>query len=163
MIDRERFEELYRQYWRYVFVLCRTRLGDTEEALDAAMEVFLRKWQVIGCYDPARATFKTWLARNTERLCIDIVRKRGSRGRHVAYTEAETASACEEAAAPLPAQLSLCLGDLDPMDRQLLLMHEIEGYTWEEIGALTGLSVWQVRRRVGQTLRRLEAQLRNDE
>lgn len=161
-MDRDRFDELYHRYWSYVFVVCRTRLDDTEEALDAAMEVFLRKWRAIDTYDPTRASFKTWLSRNAEKLCIDLLRKRRTRGQSVPYTDEAAPIDPDEAASPLLQQVSLCLRSMDPMDRQLVLMHEVEGYTWEEIAAVTNVSVWQVRMRVGRSLRRLEAQLERD-
>jgi len=154
MVTPERFDELYHEHCPEVFALCRARLGDEEEALDAAMEVFLRKWQAIASYDPGRATFRTWLWRNAERLCIDLLRKRARRPTTVAYEETSLAGIEPGSDGPtdLTAQVSLCLSALDDLDRQLLLMHEVEGFTWEEMAELTGLSVWQARDRVAKAI-----------
>jgi len=158
MVTPERFDELYHEHWPEVFVLCRARLGDEEEALDAAMEVFLRKWQAIASYDPGRATFRTWLWRNAERLCIDLLRKRARRPTTVAYEETSLAGIEPGSDGPtdLTAQVSLCLSALDDLDRQLLLMHEVEGFTWEEMAELTGLSVWQARDRVAKAIEQVK-------
>jgi RNA polymerase sigma-70 factor (ECF subfamily) len=151
VIDSDRFEELYREYWSLVFTLCKTRLGSVEEAEDAALEVFLRKWQAIDRYDPQRATFKTWLSRNAEHLCIDLWRKR--------QREPEPEVLPDKSRPPLDLEDSIilrdCLKTLDPLDRQLVLMHEVEGYTWEEMEALTGLTVSQVRTRTAHALEHL--------
>jgi RNA polymerase sigma-70 factor (ECF subfamily) len=153
VIDSERFEELYREYWSLVFTLCQTRLGDVEEAEDAALEVFLRKWQAIDRYDPQKATFKTWLSRNAEHRCIDLLRQRQRQA------EAEKKHRSDPPRPPMDSEDRIvirdCLKTLDPTDRQLVLMHEVEGYTWEEMAADTGLTVSQVRTRTARAKEQL--------
>lgn len=157
MIDERRFEELYRQYYRLVFTWCKSRLGRDEEAHDAAQEVFIRKWQRIETYDPSRAAFKTWLSRNTENLCIDRLRQRRRTPEPVELPEPGTPGhpTVEDGADPMTVLLDECLSRLDPEDRQALLMHEVDGYTWEEMAAFFGTSISKERTRVANTRKAL--------
>jgi RNA polymerase sigma-70 factor (ECF subfamily) len=152
-VNGQRFEELYREYWPHVFTLCQTRLGDYDEALDAAQEVFVRKWQALGRYDPARASFRTWLSRNAENLCVDLLRLRGRQPPPEALPEEWEALGQEpfsEERTIRQVIVNQCLTVLPPDVRQLVLLREVEEYTWEEMAALTDLTVSQVRTRTTQ-------------
>jgi DNA-directed RNA polymerase specialized sigma24 family protein len=135
--EGERFEELYQEHWSLVFALCRARLGDHEEAMDAAQDVFVRKWRAFSSYDPARASFRTWICRNAENRVIDVLRRRGTRRREV----------------PMPEEP----GPTDPQE-----LPEGQGYTWEEIAAITGLTIAQARAEVNRAITRLRALLRQE-
>lgn len=157
MIDEERFEELYRQYYRLVFTWCRARLGRDDEAHDAAQEIFIRKWQRIETYDPSRASFKTWLSRNTENLCIDRLRQRRRTPEPVELPEPGLAGhpIADDPADPMNVLLEEGLSRLDPEDRQALLMHEVDGYTWEEMAAFFGTTISKERTRVANSRKAL--------
>jgi hypothetical protein len=63
------FAELVECYERDVFNLAYWMLGDAAEAEDAAQEAFLRAYSKLSSYDPARASFKTWLLSITSNHC----------------------------------------------------------------------------------------------
>jgi len=153
-----RFEELYCEYWSLVYAICLSRIGDEEEALDAARDVFIRKWRVIDTYDPAKASFRTWVRRNAENHCVDVFRKQAVRPLAVQLQDESEALKTDEwhDERVLTTQIvGECLMQLTPTERQLVLMHEVEGYTWEEIAAITGLTVAQSRVRTAQGITRL--------
>jgi len=163
-LDGQRFEELYDEHWPWVFAVCRTRLGDHQDALDAAQEVFVRKWRARGRYDPGLATFRTWVSRNAEHLCTDIFRRKAVRPTQEPLTETlPDAPAAGETDAEIARRVTLnsALDALEPQQRQLVLMHEVHGYTWEEIAHTTGLTVAQARSAVGKGLERLRALLKD--
>lgn len=152
----EEFEELYQQFWGLVYSKCLASLGDVEEALDATMEVFIRKWCAIDNYDPQKASFKTWLMRNTDHLCIDLARKRS----HCDEVSLEEILESSEEVEPVTdvdelIDIRIAISRLDPLDRQLLLMRFVDEYTWDEISHLTGLTVAQVRHRVESAFAKL--------
>jgi len=156
----QQFDELYHEYYQLVYARCRASLGDDEDALDATMEVFARKWVAIDRYDPTLSSFKTWLLSNTYRLCIDLIRKQHHR-QTSPLDEAPPADAISptEREVVETVALSWALDQLDARDRHLLLMKVVDEYTWDEVAALSGLSVHQVRARVEGALRRLRALL----
>ncbi|HIE51401.1 MAG TPA: sigma-70 family RNA polymerase sigma factor [Armatimonadetes bacterium] len=163
MMSAEEFEELYHQFWGLVYAKCLAYLGNPDEAEDAAMEVFLRKWCAIEHYDPSKASFKTWLMQNTNHLCIDLLRK-ASRRQEVPMDEVPEGPLV---APPVPddesIDISLALNRLNPLERQLVLMRFVDEYTWQEISEATGLTVAQVRRCVNNALARLRKWLGEEE
>jgi len=159
-LSGERFEELYQEHWPLVFALCRSRLGNHDEALDAAGEVFVRKWRARHTYDPARASFRTWVSRNAEHLCIDYLRRRAVRPDPEELPDdlpAPEAGGGESARSLDRVAVGKALARLTPRQRQLVLMHEVEGYTWEEIAAIAGLTVAQARGGVSKGLELLRS------
>lgn len=58
--EAEAFAELYRQFFRRVFGLCRHLLGSAEAAEDATSEVFMRAQKAMSSYDSA-LPFPRWL------------------------------------------------------------------------------------------------------
>lgn len=73
--EQQAFTELVEAYQQPVYNLAYRMLGNAREAEDAAQEAFLRAYQHLKRYDPARP-FKTWLLSITSNYCIDRLRKR---------------------------------------------------------------------------------------
>jgi RNA polymerase sigma-70 factor (ECF subfamily) len=69
------FAQLYAQHYRAVFGLCRQMLRRTDQAEDAAQEVFLRAYRAFGAFDPNQP-FKAWIMTIATRHCVDLVRRR---------------------------------------------------------------------------------------
>lgn len=72
--DAEAVAELYRQFSRRVFVLCRYLLGSREAAEDATNEVFLRVQRAMRGYDSA-LPFPRWLLSIASHYCVDQWRR----------------------------------------------------------------------------------------
>lgn len=73
--DQSAFGELVARYQVAVYNLCYRMLGQSEEAEDAAQEVFLRIYRQLRSYDPAHR-FSTWVLSIASHYCIDQLRKR---------------------------------------------------------------------------------------
>lgn len=69
------FEVLYREYYVRVFGLCRRLLNSTDQAEDAAQEVFTRAYRQFSKYDSTRP-FWQWIATIANNHCIDLLRHR---------------------------------------------------------------------------------------
>ena len=98
--DAEAFAELYRQFVRKVFGLCRYLLGSTEAAEDATSEVFLRLQRSMESYD-ASLPFPRWLLSVASHYCVDLLRRRQIESRLFAAEEAATDQHAEDAAKSL--------------------------------------------------------------
>jgi RNA polymerase sigma-70 factor, ECF subfamily len=72
--DAEALGEIYRQYVRRVFGLCRHMLDSRERAEDATSEVFLKLQRSIESYDGS-IPFARWLLRVAGNQCIDVLRR----------------------------------------------------------------------------------------
>lgn len=73
--DEAAFGELVARYQVAVYNLCYRMLGQSQDAEDAAQEVFLRVYRQLKSYDPAQR-FSTWVLSIASHYCIDQLRKR---------------------------------------------------------------------------------------
>lgn len=80
--DRDAFNELVTEYQARVVNIAYGMLSDSDDALDAAQEVFMRVYKGIGEFQE-KSSFTTWLYRITSNVCADALRKRQKNGRVV--------------------------------------------------------------------------------
>ena len=74
--DREAFDALVVRYQDQVYNMSLRMLGNREDALDCAQEIFLTVYRSLERFE-ARAKFSTWLYRVTVNRCRDELRRRG--------------------------------------------------------------------------------------
>lgn len=73
--DQAAFGELVERYQAAVYNLCARMLGQSQDAEDAAQEVFLRVYRQLSSYQPTHR-FSTWVLSIASHYCIDQLRKR---------------------------------------------------------------------------------------
>ena len=73
--DRAAFEEIVLLYERRVLTLALRLLGTSEDAQDAAQEVFLRAFKYLRRFDTSKP-LEPWLVRMTVNVCRGSGRKR---------------------------------------------------------------------------------------
>ncbi len=146
--DMAAFERLYRAHTARIHALCR-RMAGPEEADDLTQEVFLRAWRKLDRFRGDSA-FGTWLYR----LAVNVIlAKRATMGtyraRFVADAEAEVKSDQEAgrvwgrgAGRPAGARIDLerAIRKLPEGARRVFVLHDVEGYTHEEIAELLSVS-----------------------
>lgn len=71
--DRAAFEELVRQFSKYVYTTAFFILRDTHEAEDVSQEVFVKVYLSIKGFR-GLSSFKTWIRKLTVNTCIDKLR-----------------------------------------------------------------------------------------
>lgn len=99
--DAEALGEIYRQYARRVFGLCRHMLDSRERAEDATSEVFLKLQRSIMSYDGS-IPFPRWLLRVAGNQCIDVLRRQRRRQQLIVEGENEAALLEAPSADPSP-------------------------------------------------------------
>jgi len=107
--DPDALTELYGQFGRRVYGLCRHMLGSPEAAEDARGEVFLRLPRALRTYDPA-LPFSRWLLTVVSHYCLDLLRRRRLEPRLFLGDEAE-AVPDPDTAGPTPSPLGRLLLD----------------------------------------------------
>jgi RNA polymerase sigma-70 factor (ECF subfamily) len=73
--DRVAFSQIVEKYQQPVYNICYHMLKNTEEAEDAAQEVFLRVYSKLDTYDDQRQ-FSTWLFSIASHYCMDRWKRR---------------------------------------------------------------------------------------
>ncbi|GAA4317573.1 RNA polymerase sigma factor [Compostibacter hankyongensis] len=122
----------------YRFIL--KNLGHAEDARDIVQNSFEILWVNHRTLETGKA--KSWLFTVGYRNMIDHLRKR----RRVSLTEALPESGVhEEPRYALRSVLERGLSRLGTVQRSLVLLKDYEGYSYEEIGKITGLNASQVK------------------
>ncbi len=146
------WDELVRQHADRVYRLAYRLSGNQHDAEDLTQETFIRVFRSVHNYQPG--TFEGWLHRITTNLFLDMVRRR-SRIRMEALPEDYDRVPSDQ---PDPEQifhdsrlgpdLQAALDSLAPEFRAAVVLCDIEGLSYEEIGATLGVKLGTVRSRI---------------
>ncbi len=146
------WDDLVRQHADRVYRLAYRLSGNQHDAEDLTQETFIRVFRSVQNYQPG--TFEGWLHRITTNLFLDMVRRR-SRIRMEALPEDYDRVPADE---PNPEQiyhdsrlnpdLQAALDSLPPEFRAAVVLCDIEGLSYEEIGATLGVKLGTVRSRI---------------
>lgn len=137
--DTAAFERIYRRHVARIHSLCR-RMLSPEEADDVTQDVFIRAWQKLSLYRGDSA-FGTWL----HRLAINVILTR----RQSRSTYRERFQAGDADVIPMPARrdradlrvdFEAAIRTLPPGARDVFLLHDVEGYTHQEIAELLNVT-----------------------
>ncbi|WP_059017290.1 RNA polymerase sigma factor SigE [Mycobacterium sp. M26] len=146
------WDELVRQHADRVYRLAYRLSGNQQDAEDLTQETFIRVFRSVQNYQPG--TFEGWLHRITTNLFLDMVRRRG-RIRMEALPEDYDRVPADEPNpeqiyhdSRLGADLQNALDSLAPEFRAAVVLCDIEGLSYEEIGATLGVKLGTVRSRI---------------
>ena len=166
--DAGAFEEIVRENEQTVYRLALRQLGNREDAEDAAQEVFLKAFTGLGSFR-GESKISVWLYRITCNVCTDVLRKR----RDSVSLSVETEEGELELELPderfdpvaltersdLRAQVGEALKKLPADGREILLLREIGGQSYEEIAETLSLDIGTVKSRIFRARKKLCALL----
>ena len=141
-MDRSQFNRCVEQYADRLFRFAFASLRNREQAEDVVQESFARVWEKAKTVDFAKA--KSYLFTTAHHAMVDEVRHK----QHFASMESASAEdlKCTPAAYPdVNDVLHKALAYLPEMQRHALLLRDYEGYSYQEIGDITGMSEAQVK------------------
>lgn len=145
----------YDACWRFAYHM----LGERADAEDVVQESVLRAYLAIGRYDE-RDQFRGWLFRILTNQCRNALTSRGRRTRRFVQDEIaiDSAPAPQGLASSVEdAALIKALGQLDPSQREALLLKYAEGLEYGEISAMTGVGESALKMRVKRGSEKLRA------
>ncbi len=172
--DEDACSELVSEHQRMVYQLSLNLLGDHNEALDLSQEVFLRVFRTIHTFR-GHAALRTWIyrivinqARNRQRWW-----RRRHRSQQISLDEhirnhGELPQAGNGASPDrllgqkqLAERIGTALDQLPFDQKTALVLREIDGLSYEEIGFSLGIAVGTVKSRLARARDALRAELRN--
>ena len=173
--DRAAFELLVHNHHRRVRAFCSAMLNSAELGDDAAQDVFLRAYQSIqGLRDDA--AFSAWLMTLARNRCVDIIRAQRREGvvpidavGELSFSEDFHANVAALSSPEKHEALDLLnkmLARLPFNQREILLLRELYGFSYEELGAVLSLSLDGVKgqlKRARAGCERILRHLLNDE
>lgn len=133
---------LYDAHVDRVYRLAYRVTGDEELAQELTQEAFIRVFDRIDQFR-GEASFGTWLQSVATSVIYNGMRKvKRFRQREFEFDEVGAIAATERRAEPdLRERLHRAVDDLPDKYRIVFVMHDVEGYTHEEIGAALGMQV----------------------
>ncbi|MGQ0648802.1 MAG: RNA polymerase sigma factor [Gemmatimonadaceae bacterium] len=138
--DSDAQRALYEAHVDRVYRLAYRLAGDDDLARDFTQDAFVRAFQRLGEFR-GESAFGTWLHAITVSVSLNGLRKvKRLRTRELPLENAESLGSTPRRADPdLRQRLHAAIDALPPGYRTVFVMHDVEGYTHEEIAASLGI------------------------
>lgn len=158
--DTDAFSLLVERYWNGVVNMVYRMCGDKDLAQESTQETFLRAWKNIHSYDTSRP-LRSWLYRIAANLTLDALRRAKpvldidelelpDRGVDIEADaiQRQRTNAVRKAVLALP-----------PASRQVLVLREYEGMSYQEISETLAIPLGTVMSRLNYARTQLRASL----
>ena len=172
--DINAYELLVKEYEKNVYNLALRMVGNSEDAADMSQEAFIKAYNSLTSFR-GDSRFSVWLYRIVSNVCLDYLRSRGRRQTVSLSTENDDGEDVEidiadETQSPerlLDRRLTRDavrrgLAALPPEHRQILLLREIQGLSYDEIADALGIEAGTVKSRIFRARKKLCAFLIKD-
>jgi RNA polymerase sigma-70 factor (ECF subfamily) len=139
--DRRAFERLYRTHCDRIYSVCARMVQDRDAAEELTQDVFVRAWSKLAQFR-GESAFGTWL----HRMAVNVVLndRKAVRRRHETFEgvdDIDLAGRDDGGLRPgLAMDLEAAIALLPPGARKVFVLHDVEGYTHEEIGQMLGVT-----------------------
>lgn len=160
--NHEACVELIRQYHAPIYRLLLHLSRDVHSAEDLAQETFLAAWAKIGSFNAA-SSLNTWLHAIAYRKFVDARR----RHERTIATQGDTSIEQAHAKTPSPYDSALAseetrrlyraLDRLKPAERDVAVLHYLQGLSYEELAAVLAQPTGTVKWRTRQALENLRS------
>ena len=160
--DQGAFEQLVLDNQNKVYTLALRLVNDRTAAEDLAQEAFVRAWQGLVSFQGG-SSFSTWVYRLATNLCIDYLRRQRRRERVEPVVSLDDADSgwAEPADRDSDPQLVLersergralarGLAKLPDWQRQVLVLRELSGLSYQEISSALNIDLGTVKSRIAR-------------
>ena len=162
--DEEAFAALVEQNQSRIYNLALRMTGNPDDAAELAQEAFLNAWRGLSKFQGG-SSFATRLYRLTSNACIDFFRRDRRRGggislkvslddddeeRQVELPDLRYSPEAEAQRSEVRQALRDGLKSLSEEHRKVLVLRELDGLSYAEIGALLGLEEGTVKSRIAR-------------
>lgn len=177
--DDTAFDRLVLRYQNRVFRTCYRILGDYHEANDSAQDIFVKVWKSLKKFR-FRSSFSTWLFRISVNTCRNKLRSAAyRRSRRTARLgppdNGEESGPWREIGdnGKTPRKeldrketgqmIQNAIDSLPEDQKTVVVLRDIEGFTYDEIAAITGLKGGTVKSKLARARKKLRAKILKSE
>src|SRR5215216_4308248 len=151
--DVDAFEALYRANSVAVYALCRRMIGDEGEARELVQDIFVRAWEKLTLFR-GQSSLATWLHRLGVNVVLEHLRStKRDASRLIEGDDTTFGSRSADGQIDDRIDLDAALVHLPTGARTVFVLHDVEGYSHEEIAQMTGIApgtaraqLWRARR-----------------
>ncbi|MCG8469091.1 MAG: sigma-70 family RNA polymerase sigma factor [Gemmatimonadetes bacterium] len=130
--DRVAMGQLYELHARRVYTVVRRLVGDDHLAEDLSQEAWVRAFEKIHLFR-GESAFGTWLYRLATNVALNRLRRSSKRSTVEAGADLPRVSRAQDDVVVTRRVLTRALDQLPPGYRNVLVLHDVEGWTHEEI------------------------------
>ena len=165
--DTNAFGYLVEKHQKLVYNLALKMLGNPEDAEDAAQEAFIKAYRSIESFR-GDSKFSVWLYKLTNNVCLDMLRKRreatvslsvedenGSDDTEIEIADARFSPDDVYEKKEMLEALRKGLSELDEEFRSVLVLREVNGLSYDEIGKVLNLDPGTVKSRIFRARKKL--------
>ena len=165
--DEAAFEKLVTLYERKVYATAFRYTANEHDAMDISQEVFIRVFRFIHTFN-LESSFSTWIYRITVNVCKDHIRKRASRaelplelmdeesGEYTVEISDSTYDPVElYEQAELRQEIRRAIDDLPDNYKEIVLLRDIGGLSYDEISQTLDIEVGTVKSRLSRAREKL--------
>lgn len=170
--DRDAFNILVQTYQRQVINLAYGMLSDTEDATDAAQEVFIKVYRNIDRFE-GKSSLSTWIYRITSNVCKDFLRKRTRTIQSISIYESSEDDDDRpmeiKDSSPTPQEhmeitetqreVRKALDELPEEYKSVIVMYDLEGLSYDEISNVLQCPVGTIKSRLNRARKALKKNL----
>ena len=175
--DHRAFRILVERYQQRAYGIAYGVLRDSDQAMDVAQDAFVKVYKKLPEFE-GRAKFYTWLYRIVMNLCIDRKRKMARR-KEVEYDDTRSTPTGNDAKGPTLASIYLegperaferaelrehmgrALETLSDAHKEILLLREVQGLSYEEIAETLDVAQGTVMSRLFHARKKFQDSLRS--
>lgn len=160
------FEALVRKYQGKVFSLAFRVLGDYEDASEVAQDAFVAAWRGLGGFR-GNAAFSTWLTTITVNQARNRLQQTRTRRHREPYSLDEPVKLCDGCVESDPPsdgpsaheqlereevreRVQSCINGLETGFREVLVLRDVEGFSYGEIGTMLRMNDGTVKSRLSR-------------
>lgn len=159
--DLTSFEELVSLYEKKVYNYCYRMTNNKEDAEDLTQEVFIKVYKSLGLFK-GNSQFSTWIYRIAHNICIDKYRKNKAVVISISPDrEKEDDRGLELPSADLSPEekiiakerqqiLQKCINELKPEYRSVIILRDLQHYSYEEISDILKLPLGTVKSHISR-------------
>lgn len=166
--DLKAFDELIEKYEKTAYNIAFRMLKNPEDAMDVSQEAFIKVFKSIKTFN-FESAFSTWLYRIVTNTCLDFLRKRNTNVYSIdnpIHTDEGEIERDIPDESDTPEELlekkltkelvNNSISKLDENHRVVIILRDIQGFSYEEISKIIDCSIGTVKSRINRARKNLK-------
>ena len=153
--DIQAFEELFSSNYTHIYNLCYRMMRNSQDAEDMLQETMLKAWRKLKSFKQS-SSFSTWLHRIAANTCLDAIRQRKNNKTSLEEMNEYGKELTDEDSVSFDERsvqrqvIEEALASLKERDRIIIILRDVQGYSYEEMSQILECPMGTVRSRLSR-------------